>query len=123
MTNYQKVNWTSFKEHVENFISYRPHSTNVQEANKHLIKAILDANRIFIPKRNHNSTNHTHLPMHIHKPILHRNHICKQNRSDPQIITLNNHINKQIMNTKQTPGNNILTKLITNTIHTPCGTP
>ena len=26
------------------------------------------------------------------------------------------------MNTKQTPGNNILTKLITNTIYTPCGT-
>ena len=34
--------------------------------------------------------------MHIHKLIHHHNHIYKQNRSDPQIITLNNHINKQI---------------------------
>ena len=34
--------------------------------------------------------------MHIRKFIHHRNHIPKQNRSDPQIITLNNHINKQI---------------------------
>ena len=34
--------------------------------------------------------------MHTHKLIVHCNHIHKQNRSDPQIITLNNHINKQI---------------------------
>ena len=34
--------------------------------------------------------------MHIRKLIHHRNHICKQNRSDPRIITLNNYINKQI---------------------------
>ena len=37
-----------------------------------------------------------HLPVHICKLIHHRNHIHKQNQSDPQIITLNNHINKQI---------------------------
>ena len=90
----------------------RPHNENVYEANKHLIKATLDADRLFIPKGNHKSTNHTHLPMHIHKLIHNR----QQNRSNPQIITFNNHINKQIqyMNTKQTPRNNILTKLITN---------
>ena len=51
---------------------------------------------LIIPKRNHNSTNQTHLPMHMSKLIHQRNHIRKQNRSDPQIITLNNHINKQI---------------------------
>ena len=34
--------------------------------------------------------------MHIRKLIYHCSHICKQNRPDPQIITLNNHINKQI---------------------------
>ena len=73
-----------------------PHNTNVHEANKHLIKAILDADRLFIPKRNHNSTNHSHLPMHISKRIHHRNYIRKQNRSDPQIITLSNHIKKQL---------------------------
>ena len=79
----------------------RPHSTNAHEANmRHLIKAILDADRLFILKENHNSTNYTHLPMHIRKLIHHRNHICKQNRSDPQIITLNNHINKQIHDDK-----------------------
>ena len=71
-------------------ISFKPHSTNVHEANKHLIKAIWDADRLFIPKGNHNSTNHTHLPMHICKFIHHCNHIRNQ------IITLNNHINKQI---------------------------
>ena len=54
---YQKADWTSFKQHVENLISYRPHNTNVHEANKHLSKAILDTNRFFIPKGNHNSTN------------------------------------------------------------------
>ena len=54
ITNYQKADWTSFKEHVKNIISYRPHSTNVHEANKHLIKATLDADRLilfnFIPE-------------------------------------------------------------------------
>ena len=55
--------------------------------------------------------------MHIHKLVHHRNHIREQNRSDPRIITLNNHINKQIYEHKTKPGNNILTKLITNTIH------
>ena len=73
-----------------------PTALTFHEANKHLIKAILDANSLFIPKENHNSTNHTHLPMHICKLIHHHNHIHKQNRLDPQIITLNNHINKQI---------------------------
>ena len=34
--------------------------------------------------------------MHIHKVIHHSNHICKQNRLDTAIISLNNHINKQI---------------------------
>ena len=29
-----------------------PHNTNVHEANKHFIKAILDADRLFIPKEN-----------------------------------------------------------------------
>ena len=32
--------------------------------------------------------------MYIRKLIHHRNHFRKQNRSDPRIITLNNHINK-----------------------------
>ena len=45
ITNYQKANWTSFKRHVEDFIFYRPHCTNVYEANEHLFKAILDTNR------------------------------------------------------------------------------
>ena len=49
LKNYQMANWASFK-HVEDLISCRPHSTNVHEANKHLIKAILDADRLFIPK-------------------------------------------------------------------------
>ena len=49
-----------------------------------------------ICRRNHNNTNHVHLPMHICKLIHHRNLICKQNRSDPQIIIVKNHINKQI---------------------------
>ena len=74
-------------------------------------------NRLFICKGNHSSINHTHLPMHIHKLIHYCSQLCKQNRSDPQIITLNNHINKQIHEHK-TLGNNILTKLIANTIHT-----
>ena len=56
ITNYQKANWTLFKQHVENTISCRPHSTNVHETNKHLIKAILDADRLFIPKGNHSNT-------------------------------------------------------------------
>ena len=59
ITNYQKANWTSFKQHVKNLISCRSHSTNVHEANKHLIKAILDADRLFISKGNYNSSNHT----------------------------------------------------------------
>ena len=99
ITNYQKADWTSFKQHVENLISCRHDRINVYEANKHLIKEILNADRLFIPKGNHNSTNHIHLPMHIRKLIHHFancNLIRKQNRSDPQIITLNNHINKQI---------------------------
>ena len=96
ITNYQKADWTSFKQHVEDFISYRPHSTNLHEANKHLIKTILNADRLFIPKGNQKSTNHTHLVMPICKLIYHCNHICKQNISYPQIITLNNHINRQI---------------------------
>ena len=66
------------------------------EANKHLIKANLDADRLYILKGNYNSTNHTHLPMHICKLIHHHNHIHKQNRLDLQMITLNNNINKQI---------------------------
>ena len=51
-TNYKKVNWTSFKQHVENLISCNPRSTNVHETNKHLIKAILDADKLFMPKGN-----------------------------------------------------------------------
>ena len=61
-----------------------------------LSRKILEADRLFIPKGDHNSTNHTHSLMHICKLIHHCNHICKQNRSDPHIITFNNHINKQI---------------------------
>ena len=67
ITNYQKVDWTSFKQHVKDFISFRQHSTN-----------------------------HTHSPIHIHKLIQCCNHIHKQNGSEQQIITLNNYINKQI---------------------------
>ena len=92
---YLKADWTSFKQHVEHLISNRSHTTNVHEANKHLIKAILDASfsaRLFIPKKNQNITNHTHLPMHICMLIHHHNHIRKQNRSDPKITILNNHI-------------------------------
>ena len=40
---YQKTNWVLFKQYVD-LISYRPHSINVYEANKHLIKTKLDAN-------------------------------------------------------------------------------
>ena len=83
--------------------TYHSQCTNVHEANKHLIKAILDADRLFILKGNHNSTNHSHLPMHICKLIHHHNHIRKQNRSNLQIITLNNHINKQIHENKTNP--------------------
>ena len=98
ITNYQKADWTSFKQHVENIISCRSHSTNVHKVNKHLIKAILNADRLFIPKGNYNSSSHIHLPMYrpICKLIHHGNHICQQSRLDPQIITLNNYINKQI---------------------------
>ena len=84
ITNYQKPDWTLFKQHIENLISHRPHK------HKHLIKAILDADRLFIPTTNHNSSNHSHLPMHICKLIYHCNHIHKQNKSDPQITILNN---------------------------------
>ena len=49
ITNYQTADCTSFKQYIENLNSCRPHSTNVHEANKHLIKAILDADRLFIP--------------------------------------------------------------------------
>ena len=77
VTNYQKAIWISFKQHVENPISCRPHSTNVSKANKHLVKVILDADRLLIPKKNHNIINHTHLSMHIRKLIHHRNHIRK----------------------------------------------
>ena len=48
ITNYQKTNWTSLKQHVENLIFSRPHITNVNEANKHFIKELLDADRFFI---------------------------------------------------------------------------
>ena len=54
------------------------------------------ADRLFILKENHNSTNHIHLFMNICKLIHHHDHIRKQSRSDPQIIILNNHIDKQI---------------------------
>ena len=64
-TNNQKADSTSFKQHVENLITCRHHSTNVHNANKHLIKTILGIDRFFIPKGNHNSTNHTRLPTHI----------------------------------------------------------
>ena len=30
-TSYQKFNWTSFKHHIEDFIFYRPHFTNVHK--------------------------------------------------------------------------------------------
>ena len=30
--NYQKADWTSFKQPIESLIPYRPHSTNVHEA-------------------------------------------------------------------------------------------
>ena len=43
---YQKEDLTSFKQHVEKLIFCRPHSTNVHEANKHLIKAFLDGDRL-----------------------------------------------------------------------------
>ena len=53
-------------QHVEHLIFYRLHSVNVHGANKHLlIKAILYADKLFIFKGNHNSTNHNHLPMYI----------------------------------------------------------
>ena len=45
--NYQKADWTSFKQYVENLISYRPNSTNVYKANKYLIKTILETDRLF----------------------------------------------------------------------------
>ena len=32
ITNCKKADWTSFKQHVENLICYRPHSTNVHFA-------------------------------------------------------------------------------------------
>ena len=104
ITNCQKANWTSF-EHFEDFTSYQPHSTNVHEINKHLIKTIFNVDKLFIPKENHKSINCIHLPMHICKLIHHCYHVHKQNRSDPQIFTLNNHIHTK----------NTLTKLITNT--------
>ena len=87
ITNYQKSIWTSFKHHIKDLIFYRPHSTNVHEANKHFVEAILDADRLFIFTENENSTNCTHLPRHICKLLQQRNHSCKRNRS-PQIITL-----------------------------------
>ena len=88
ITNYQKANWISFNNMLR-ISSADPTAQIFMRATKHLIKAILDAQRLFIPKGNHNSSNHTHLPMHIRKLMHH-------SRSDPQIITLNNHINKQI---------------------------
>ena len=79
--------------HHLNYMLQISHPTNPStqmfiEANKHFIKTILDANRLFIPKGSHNSINHTHLFMHIYKLFYHHNHIHKQNRPDPQIITL-----------------------------------
>ena len=66
ITNYQKADWTLFKQHVENLTFYRPHNTNVNEANKNLIKAILDADRLFIPKGNHNSSQSLHKRLRLH---------------------------------------------------------
>ena len=51
---------TSFKQHVED-LTYKHHPTNVHEANKHFTKAILDAHTPFMPNKNENSTNCTHL--------------------------------------------------------------
>ena len=52
--HYQKVNWTSSKQYAKDLISNRTHPTNVHEVNKHPIKAILNANRPFIPIENQN---------------------------------------------------------------------
>ena len=59
-------------------ISHRQHITNFHEANKHIVKSILGADGLFIPKGNYN-TYHTQLPMHICKLIQHHNRIHKQN--------------------------------------------
>ena len=76
-----------------------------------------------IPKGNQNNTNHTLLPMHICKLIHCHNHICKKNKSDPQIITLNNHINKQIHEHKTNTRKEYLDKIDHNHNRPSCGTP
>ena len=81
ITNYQKADWTPFKQLVENLITCRPHSTNVHEANKHLSKATFDTDRLFIPKGNHISTNHTHLPMHISTVTIFENKTDQTHKS------------------------------------------
>ena len=61
--------------------------------------------------------------MHICRLIHHRNHIRKQNRSDPQIITLNNHINIQIHEHKTNTWKQHLDKIYhKHNLHSPWGT-
>ena len=84
ITNYQKADWTSLKQHVENLISHIPNPTNIYVANKSCQNnSAFD--KLFIYKENQNSTNCTHLPMNICKLIQHRIHICNQNRAILQI--------------------------------------
>ena len=94
ITNYQKADWTSFKQHVEKLISCKLHSTSVHVANKHFIEAILDANRLFIPKGNHNSTNHTHPCISTSLSIIITIFTNKTDQTHKSLL-LNNHINKQ----------------------------
>ena len=91
-----KGNQISFRQHVEDLISYRPHTTKVHETSKHLIKAIFDADRLFILKEI------TTIQITLTYPCIFASLSIKKIRFPNKIdqvhksLLLNNHINKQI---------------------------
>ena len=95
-TNYNKANWTSFTEKIEEIIDRNPPPSNPHTANSILTNAILHADKHYIPKGKI-QTHHIPLPENIRSKITERNEKRKANSKDPSLKNLNNTIDKLIL--------------------------
>jgi endonuclease/exonuclease/phosphatase (EEP) superfamily protein YafD len=93
--NYKKANWKDFTQYLEDKLEEKLSQTNVQIMNKDLVKAIIEADRKYIPKGKI-KRKASILPTEIRNKIDKRNEMRKNNSKDPNLNKLNEEINKDI---------------------------
>ena len=100
-TNYHKAQWKEFTQHIEGKIQTFQPVENPHKANKAFTQAILEADKLYIPKGNIPPTcKHQLLPQHIKNAIKHRDNVRKQNPTDHALDQLNREIDKSIIQYK-----------------------